>query len=404
MLLKNASERSIHLTLAFVVGISVFGIDILIPSIPATVDFFGAAKESGQQIVAVYLAGYALGQIPIGLLSDRFGRLPILYSSLAIFVMMSIVAVIASSITMLLWARFFQGVAGAGGPVLARAIARDIASGTKLAKLTALLVSTLAIATLAAPLLGSGLIAIWGWQSPYMALVVLALIAILLLVLFIRESKQANISVSMVDQIKNSSRAFFSSTQSIWGCALVSLTFFSYMAIVAAISQIVVDVYGKSAVAVGLVFSAAICFYVLSAQVGRLALRWVNSWQLIKIGIIGYVLSLALCCAALLIEAPSLWFFWFSLLPFLVGMGLIFSNCTAIALSPLPESAGFAASIMGTSQILLATVGAFLTGFLYERSIDSLMIVMVIGTALALVVFALGLSSKKMITAINQSF
>ena len=127
------------ITLCALVCLASTSIDINIPAIPAIADAFAIPQGSGQLLISSYLVGFAMGQIPIGLLSDRYGRLPVLYLGLGVYIVATWMASQAGQFDTLLWARFIQGLAGAAGGVLARAIVRDTSDGIQLAKLSAML-------------------------------------------------------------------------------------------------------------------------------------------------------------------------------------------------------------------------------------------------------------------------
>lgn len=418
------NNRPIYFALTFAMCMSAFTVDVALPALPDILKHFGAPDANGHQVLGFYLLGLAIGQIPIGFLSDRYGRLPVFYTCLIVFILLAAVTVFSTSIEMLLAARLAQGFVGASGPVLARAIARDITSGRELAKLTSLLVSSLAISTLVAPVFGAIMMEFWGWRSTFALSLVMGVITLLLFTLFVKETNPVATALkgfpaesnsllnSLIQQFLTSLRAFTSSPQSLWGTGLVSLTFFAYLAIVSGIAQVVVDVYGMSSRHVAMVFGGAVVFYLASAQAGRYALRYYSSIQLMKLGFWGYFVSVLMC--ALILWGDSLgvwlgpwldfgkgnwqgfWFFWWALVPFLIGKGLIFSNATAITLEPLPQSAGFASSIFGTIQMLSASSAALLVGYLYARTVESMVLVLLLGALTALILFVAGLKSPKL--------
>lgn len=385
-------------TLAFTVCLSAVAINVCIPSIPLSIAEFGVASQNGHLLVAAYLAGYTLGMIPMGLAADRYGRIPMFNIGLLVFTLVSVLATFAPNMETLVAARFVQGLGGTCGPVLARAMARDVSDGLELVKLTALLVTILAVATLVAPLFGSLAVSLWGWRAPFALNIVMGLISLVMVRRFLYETLPANgLSLqpghSFAQQFKSSLRAFIASPQTVWGSGLVGFTFFGYMAIVAGLSSIVIEVYGYSASSVGIIFAAAVVFYVLSAQLGRLLLQRFNSYQQIRFGVLLFAICIIYSALLLNQDEPAFWWVWGATLPYLIGMGLVFSNATAAALAPLPKVAGFAASILGTLQMGLATLGAVLTSVFYDLSADSMLFVMASGAAAVCLVF---LSNKSL--------
>ena len=388
----NASTpRATELTLAFVVSLSAVAIDVSIPAIPSAISGLGADDSYGQLIIATYLFGYATGQIPFGLLADRYGRLPALYSGLGLFLVASIATVVAPNIFILLAARCLQGFGGAAAAVIARAIARDISEGSELARLTAVLVAALAIATLVAPLIGSAVISVAEWRSVFAVSLVMGVTAIYLVRTCLQETRRGEaVTGSVTSQLKTSFQAFLHSRTSIWAATIVGLTFFAYMGIVAGIAQVAVDAYGISSVAIGFVFSGAVVFYVAAGRIGARFARKKGAGQVLRFGILGFGIAAVTCSFTILSASSSFWVFWIGLIPFFCGMGLVFPSATAITLEPLPNVAGFAASILGTFQILAGVAGAAVTSFFYDGSNISLLAVVVTGSIAAVLVYPAG--------------
>ena len=106
------------MTLGLLTATAALTVDISLPAIPAMVDALSTNLSHGQQIVGIFLFGMALGQIPAGLLSDRMGRMPVLYTGMGIFALAAWVAAAANSIEVMLVARFVQGFGAAAAIVL----------------------------------------------------------------------------------------------------------------------------------------------------------------------------------------------------------------------------------------------------------------------------------------------
>ncbi|OLT21579.1 hypothetical protein BJF78_08170 [Pseudonocardia sp. CNS-139] len=109
-----------------------------------------------QATLATTLIGLALGQLLVGPVSDRFGRRRPLVVGLVLYAIASVLCASAWSIEVLIAARLLQGFGAATGIAMARAIARDVNSGTQLARFYSLLTAATAIAPAIAPIAGAG--------------------------------------------------------------------------------------------------------------------------------------------------------------------------------------------------------------------------------------------------------
>ena len=373
-------------------------IDITIPAVPGIATQFGVGQGQGQLLIAAYLIGFAIAQIPVGLMSDRYGRMPVLYAGLGFYLVSSWMASQAETFDTLLWARFAQGLAGTTGAVIARAIVRDCSEGIELAKLTAMLVTSLAIATLAAPLVGSFVLEFASWPSIFFANMVFAgLLVVCFAVLFKETSSQAarhkNRAQRIYQQLRQSALSFFTSRQSLWAASLVGCAFLGYMAIVSGLATVVIDVYGMSSTMVGWSFAAAACFYILSSTFNRLNVSRHGPWRLLRWGMLFMLLGMPLLAWNLYIEQPSFGLIWLALVPFLTGLGLVLANGTAIALQPLGHIAGFAAAMLGTAQIACGALGSFLAAQLYTGTAQAMLGMVALASVILIVIYWWGKAS-----------
>ncbi len=380
-------NRAFYWTLVLVISLSVIAIDSLIPAIPLMIDAYQADPGLGQLSIGLYLGGYALGQIPVGLAADRFGRLPVLYTGMILFTLASLVTVLAPNIETLLIARFLQGLAGTVGPVLARAIARDTHSGIRLAHIMAILVTALAAGAMVAPIFGTVLVMLFGWQAPLILNVLVGVLVIIMMMRHLPVTHTPRRDLNLWAQSKSSLKRFLETPQSVWGTLLVGATFFAYFSIATGLGSVLVDYYGFSPGIVGWGFAFAVAFYMASAQTGRLLVRHFEKIQLIRWGAIFYFLSVLIGMLALYLLHERgflpLLLMGATIVTYLCGMGLIFANASAITLDPIPDIAGFGASLLGTVQMGLGTLGATLTAIFYQHDPRSLLGVMVVGAIMS---------------------
>jgi len=167
--------------IASLVAIGPLSTDMYLPAFPALMKAFNAEINQVQSTLSTFLVGFALAQLIYGPLSDRFGRKPVMLGGFLLFLFSSVAIVFADSIETLIWLRLFQAIGGSVGPVLGRAIVRDIHGPTEAARQLAYISTAMALAPAVAPILG-GYLTIWyGWTSTFMFLAAYALIAIVLL-------------------------------------------------------------------------------------------------------------------------------------------------------------------------------------------------------------------------------
>ena len=112
----------------------------------------GADVAATQLTLSIFLAAFALAQIPVGPLSDRFGRRPILLAGLAVYVMASFACAVAPTIEALIAARAVQAIGACAGVVLGRAIVRDIYGRDRAARMLAYIGTAMALAPMIGPI------------------------------------------------------------------------------------------------------------------------------------------------------------------------------------------------------------------------------------------------------------
>ena len=143
--------------LSLIVALRFFGLFIVLPVLSIyALDMEGATPFLAGLVVGGYALTQATFQVPFGLMSDKFGRKPVLFFGLVIFIAGSVVAALADNIYMLLVGRFLQG-AGAIGSVVSAMIA-DLVKEEQRAHAMAIMGGTIAMsfaaAMIIAPIVG----------------------------------------------------------------------------------------------------------------------------------------------------------------------------------------------------------------------------------------------------------
>jgi MFS transporter, DHA1 family, multidrug resistance protein len=354
------------LLLAMLTALGPLSMDMYLPSLPDIAHVLGAPVARTQLTISSYLIGFAVGQMIYGPLSDRYGRRPILLAAVALYLASTLACAAAQSVDLLIVARLLQGISGSGAIVLARAIVRDVYSGVQAARELSLMGSISATAPIVAPMIGGVLQAGFGWRANFVCMSVGGLIALLVAARLLPETLRPS--------NRASSLSFFSMVRGYGAVArhrgflvylgIITTTYAGLFAWVSGASVVLQGVYGLSAVTFGFTFALGAAGYMLGAMLAtRLVVR-LGLDRTIGVGVVVIAaggLSLALAVAT---GVPGLWLVAAMAL-YLAGVGLAMPQAMAGALTPFPDRAGTAASLMGLVQqamaaIIAAVIGAYL--------------------------------------------
>lgn len=173
------------LVLSLLTMLGPLNIDTPLPAFGMMADEFGVTSAEMQLVVSVYMAGFGVMSIFHGPLSDALGRRPVILGGLAVYVLASVGAALASSLTGVLVFRALQGLVAGAATIVARTVVRDVFTGVRAQQLMSVMAIVFSLAPAVAPVIG-GLLLQWGtwhWIFWFMAAFALALVAATLLTL-----------------------------------------------------------------------------------------------------------------------------------------------------------------------------------------------------------------------------
>jgi DHA1 family bicyclomycin/chloramphenicol resistance-like MFS transporter len=351
--------------------LSTFGplsLDLYLPALPQLADDLGASASLAQLSITACLVGLAVGQLVAGPLSDRLGRRPPLIVGLVAFLLASVACALAPSAAVLVLLRLIQGLAGAAGIVISRAIARDLYSGRALMIFFSRLLLVAGLAPVIAPVLGGQLTRIMTWRGIFGVLAGFGAVLLLAGLFGLKETLPPERRI--VGSFRRTLQGYNTLLHDRFfvGCALSSgLAGASMFAYIAGSTFVLQRIYGMSPQGFSLVFGCISLGLVAAAQGGaRLALVWPLP------RVLGFGLTINLLGAtALLITVISglpLGALIGALVIMVCAVGLIFPTANALAMADYPDLAGTASSLQGLSQFVFGAVAAPLVGIAGEQT------------------------------------
>lgn len=349
------------------VGLGPLATDLYLPSLPAIGIAFGRSVADVQLTLSVYVAGFAVSQLFSGPLSDRFGRRPVMLVGFVVFFAASVLAAFAPSLEVLLAARFLQAIGACAGPVIGRAVVRDIYGPARAAKVFSYMATAWALAPAVGPIIGGVLETVFDWRACFWAL---ALISLALLVVMGLRQPETNHhrdpEATRPRRIVGNFATLIAHRSYIGHALMSSFGYAGIFSFISGSSFLMIDVVGLSPAAYGFAFAAVVLGYMVgtftSGRVGHL----LGPERLLALGVLctctagvaGVILALTVTPSVASILVP--------MTVYLVGCGLMLPNTMAGALRYYPRMAGAASSLLGAMQMTIAALVGIAVGHLHD--------------------------------------
>ena len=358
--------------LALMISMVAMATDIMLPALGIIgQDLHVTDPNDTQLVVSSLFAGFAVGQMFAGPISDSIGRKMTIYIGYFIFITGCVISVTATSLDAMLFGRVLQGLGAAAPRVITVALVRDSHQGRAMARIMSIIMAIFILVPAIAPAIGQGLIAFSDWHGTFYFLIVIAVIS--LVWFWIRQPETlpeaARVPFS-VSRILLGIKEICGYRMAVGYALSAGCVFGGFVGYLSTAQQIFQTTYalgtlfplyfGMAALAIG---SASICN---SRLVMRFGMRLLSRRALIALT----MMSGAFLVPTLLFGGiPPLWMFMVWLLGTFFCIGMLFGNFNALAMEPLGHMAGLGAALIGSVSTLLSLPLGWLVGFLYDGSV-----------------------------------
>ena len=338
-------------------------LDLYLPGLPELADDVGASASAAQLTLTACLLGLATGQLLSGPWSDAVGRRRPLVIGAGAYVIASLACAIAPSIVTLVALRFVQGLAGAAGIAISRAIVRDLRSGAAAARLFAGLLLVTGLAPILAPVLGGQLLLVTDWRGLFVALAGLGALILVGTLLFVPESHAPALrrAGGLADTLRVFRRLL--GQRRFLGCTLASgLAFAAMFAYIAGSPFVLQNTYSLSPSQFSAVFAANAVGIIIAGQISARLIARLGSRLVLGAGLATGASGGVALLAVVVLGGVGLAGIVPALFLVVSSIGIVIPSATAIALEGDPSTAGSASALLGLAQFAVGAVTAPLVG------------------------------------------
>ncbi|GCB49967.1 multidrug effflux MFS transporter [Streptomyces sp. NL15-2K] len=365
--------------------------DMYLPALPEVTRSLGAPAATVQLTLTACLAGMAFGQLVVGPMSDRWGRRRPLLIGLAVYVVATALCAVAPTVQLLVAFRLAQGLAGAAGIVIARAVVRDLHDGMAMARFFSTLMLISGVAPIVAPLIGGQILRITDWRGVFVVLTVVGVLLAGVVWAKLPETlAPAERHSGGVGEALRAMRGLLADRAFSGYMLAGGFSFAALFAYISASPFVIQEIYGASPQTFSLLFGLNSVGLVLVGQInGKVLVGRVNLDRVLAVGLTIVILA----ATALLLMSldvfgevglPAMAAALFVLMS---AMGITLPNTQALALMRTKHAAGSASALLGTSSFLVGAIASPLVGVAGEHTAVPMAVVQLAAALVALACF-----------------
>ncbi len=366
-MLKPGSRTFIVL-LGCLTGLTALSIDMSLPALPTLTAVFETSPDRAALTLSMFLLGYSLSQLFYGPLSDRFGRRPLILIGLVLYILGSLGCAVSASIDQLILWRLVQGIGACAGPILARAVVRDLFERQRAAQILSYMTLVMALAPLLAPVAG-GYLLILHWRVIFIVLTAIGAALLAATWLALAESlAQGNTRATRPGELLRNLRDFCRRRVCIGYALIVCFVFSGLFSYISGSPFVLIEVFGVPSDHFGYLFGLSAFPLMAGALLnGRLVRRTEPA------GILRLAIALLLLAGASILVCATFGLGGLAgivgpMLIYMLGLGLAMPNAIAAAMEPVPHMAGFASSLIGCLQTAGGGLAGYALAAFYDRS------------------------------------
>ncbi len=348
-----------------------FSIDAMLPALPRiAADLTPDAPNRAQLIITSFVFGMGIGTLFAGPLSDAYGRKRIILAGAALYCVGALLASVAPTLETMLAARVVQGLGGAGPRIVSLALVRDLYKGREMARVVSFAMMIFTLVPAVAPLVGTAIIAGFGWRSVFLAFILFSAVSIVWIMSRQPETLPAEKRRPLeVERLWAALREVLGHRVVVTSIIVQTLAYGCLFGTLSSTQQVFTQTFGRGEsfpewfAVIALVAGTA--SFLNASLVVRLGMRFLITTTLAVLFLLS-VLYAGLLETGVMPEAVAFpaYIIW-NIAVFSMA-GLTLGNLNALALEPMGHIAGLAASVAGAISTVLAVAIAAPLGLAFN--------------------------------------
>ena len=337
--------------------------DMYLPSLPSIAQTFGVSATAASATLTSFMAGFSMGMLLYGPVSDAYGRRPVLLGGIALFTVASVACWLSFSVGELIVVRFLQALGAGAASVLARAIARDAHEPTDAAKVLSMVAIVTSVGPLLAPLIGGQLLLLGGWRVVFVALTLFGLACGGAAWLRVPETwpREKRESAAVLRSFAAYGRLLRDPL--VWGHLLCGgMAFASMFTYIAATPFVYIEYFHVSPQHYGFFFGLNIFGIMLGNFINTRLVGRLGALRLVSIAATVSAVASLFVALACLTGWGGLWSIVAGLFFVVAVVGLLGANCATDLMYRYPRNAGAAAAVFGATQLALGALASIVVG------------------------------------------
>lgn len=372
---KSLGERELIVLMAALMSLQAFGIDAMLPALGEIGADLGAPGNDRQLVIGSYFLGAGIGALFPGALADRFGRRPILFFSLAVYIGLSAACMFVPDFQSLVVMRFTQGMCTAGLSVIPAAVVRDQVGGDRMARLMSLIMMTFLLVPLLAPAVGQVIMIVAGWEAIFGFMAVMGVGVSAWAYLRMPETlAPENVQqIQPIVIIRNMGEAL-SNRQAMGYVIGSALVFGSLFGFLNSSQQLIAEAFGMGDL-FAIIFGGAVLGMVLANFLNSRIVERFGARRVSHSALFVFIVTASLQLWSASDGEQTLWEFLPLLSINMASLGFVGANFSSIAMQPFQHIAGAASSAhtalrMSTGGALGGVIGAYYDGTAYPLALS----------------------------------